>query len=128
MNRGRLVAIIVVVMWAMHAPMVQADDLVTGEDAFNRHCAPCHVTKRQKAYVWLGPDLRGIFNAPAGKKEGYEYSGAFRKFAPGVIWNEGNLDTWIHHAQGLVPNSRMLVRIPDAEERRTIIDYLKTYD
>ena len=128
MNRGRLAAIIVGVMWAMYAPVAQADDLATGEDAFNRQCAPCHVPERQKAYVWLGPDLRGIFNAPAGKREGYEYSGAFRKFTPGVIWNEDNLDTWIRHAQGLVPNSRMLVRIPDAEQRRIIIDYLKTYD
>ena len=128
MNRGRLAAMVVAVMWAMPASAVQADDLAAGKDAFNRQCAPCHVTERQKAYVWLGPDLRGIFNRPAGKKEGYEYSGAFRKFAPGVVWDEGNLDTWISHAQGLVPNSRMLVRIRDAEERRIIIDYLRTYD
>ncbi len=128
MNRGRLVATIVLMLGTIHAPMLQAEEFVTGEDAFNRQCAPCHVTERQKAYVWLGPDLRGIFNAPAGKREGYEYSGAFRKFAPDVIWNEDNLDTWIRHAQGLVPNSRMLVKIPDAEQRRIIIDYLKTYD
>ena len=128
MNRGRLVATIVLMLGTIHAPMLQAEEFVTGEDAFNRQCAPCHVTERQKAYVWLGPDLRGIFNAPAGKREGYEYSGAFRRFAPGVIWNEDNLDTWIRHAQGLVPNSRMLVKISDAEQRRIIIDYLKTYD
>lgn len=128
MNRGRLVATIVLMLGTIHAPMLQAEEFVTGEDAFNRQCAPCHVTERQKAYVWLGPDLRGIFNAPAGKREGYEYSGAFRRFAPGVIWNEDNLDTWIRHAQGLVPNSRMLVKIPDAKQRRIIIDYLKTYD
>ena len=128
MNRGRLVATIVLMLGTIHAPMLQAEEFVTGEDAFNRQCAPCHVTERQKAYVWLGPDLRGIFNAPAGKREGYEYSGAFRRFAPGVIWNEDNLDTWIRYAQGLVPNSRMLVKISDAEQRRIIIDYLKTYD
>ncbi len=128
MNRGRLVATIVLMLGTIHAPMLQAEEFVTGEGAFNRQCAPCHVTERQKAYVWLGPDLRGIFNAPAGKREGYEYSGAFRRFAPGVIWNEDNLDTWIRYAQGLVPNSRMLVKISDAEQRRIIIDYLKTYD
>lgn len=128
MNRGRSVPLIVVVMWAMCEAVALANDLATGEDAFNRHCAPCHITERQKAYVWLGPHLRGIFNAPAGRKEGYEYSGAFQKFAPGVLWNEDNLDAWIRHAQGLVPNSRMLVRIPDAEQRRIIIDYLRTYD
>ena len=128
MNRGRLAAIMAAVLWAMQAPAAQAGDLPRGEDAFNRQCAPCHVAERQKAYVWLGPDLRGIFNTPAGKREGYEYSGAFRKFSPGVVWDEDNLDAWISHAQGLVPNSRMLVRIRDAEERRIIIDYLKTYD
>ena len=128
MNRRRLAAIVVAVMWVVHTPVAQADDLAAGEDAFNRQCAPCHIPERQKAYVWMGPDLRGIFNASAGKREGYEYSGAFRKFAPGVFWDEGNLDTWISHAQGLVPNSRMLVRIRDAKERRIIIDYLRTYD
>ena len=128
MISGRLAAIFAAVMLATHAQPAQPDQPVTGKDAFNEQCAPCHVKELQKAYVWLGPDLRGIFNSAAGKREGYEYSGAFRKFAPGVVWNQDTLDNWISHSQGLVPNSRMLVRIRDAEQRRIIIDYLKTYD
>ena len=76
-----------------------------------------------------GPDLRGVFNAPAGRrtKEGYRHSDPFTKSAPSIVWNEQVLDLWLTDAQRLIPGSWMAIKLPDPEMRRVIIFFLKNY-
>jgi len=76
-----------------------------------------------------GPDLRGVFNSPAGRraKEGYRHSDSFTKSAPSITWNEQVLDLWMTDAQILIPGSWMAIKIPDPEIRRVIIFFMKNY-
>ena len=76
-----------------------------------------------------GPDLRGVYSAPAGRRanEGYRHSEAFSKAAPNIVWTDETLDKWIADAQTVVPGSWMAIKLPDPEVRRAIIYFLKHY-
>ena len=83
----------------------------------------------QRVQNIYGPDLRGVYSAPAGRraKEGYRHSEAFSKAAPNIVWTEEILDKWIADAQTVVPGSWMAIKLPDPEVRRAIIYFLKHY-
>jgi len=76
-----------------------------------------------------GPDLRGVFGAPAGRRaaEGYRHSEPFLLAAPNIIWTEAMLDKWLESPQDVIRGTWMYVRVKDPQERREIIAYLKNY-
>jgi len=77
----------------------------------------------------FGPNLRGIFGSPAGRRlqEGYVHSPAFQAAAPGIVWTEENLDKWLTQTWAFIPGTWMYLRVPNPVERRQIIAFLKQY-
>ena len=136
------------------APAAWADDVEEGKVIFRWDCFICHyandprkaqtqsakfvladyrgrssldyIIKVQNAF---GPDLRGVFGSPAGRrsKEGYAHSKAFVEAAPDIVWTEENLDKWLTDTRTFMPGTMMTYWQPDPEKRRKVIAWLKTY-
>lgn len=126
------------------AAAAQADLVKEGKELFRWQCyKTCHFLNNPYAArdereslaflkvkaALLGPDLRGVYDAPAGRrtKEGFRHSGPFLTAAPNIVWTEEMLDRWLTDAQAVIPGSWMAVKITDPEERKKIIAFLKGY-
>jgi cytochrome c len=95
-----------------------------GQIAFNTHCRNCHSTKAGDNR--LGPTLHGIFGAKAGQVAGFgAYSGSL---TPDIVWDEATLDKFITNPDSIASSTTMkpFPGVPDAAERKKIIDFLKT--
>jgi cytochrome c len=95
-----------------------------GQVAFNTHCRNCHST--EPGDNRLGPTLHGIVGAKAGQVEGFNgYSGGL---TADMTWDESTLDKFIENPTALVSNTTMkpFGGVPDAEQRKLIIDFLKS--
>ncbi len=91
----------------------------SGESLYGR-CAACHSFE----YNRTGPRHCGLFGRKAGTEPGYEYSKAMR--GAGIVWNEETLDRFLAAPTKVVPGTTMTYAgVPDAEERKTLIAYLK---
>lgn len=94
-----------------------------GQVAFNTHCRNCHSVKPDDNR--LGPTLHNIFGAPAGQAKDFpNYSGSL---TPDITWDEATLDKFIADPKSIASNTTMtpFSGVPDAEQRKLIIDYLK---
>ncbi|MGE0023750.1 MAG: cytochrome c family protein [Hyphomicrobium sp.] len=103
------------------APSAAADD--AGQVAFNTHCRNCHSVKQDDHR--LGPSLHNIVGAKAGQAKGFaNYSGGL---TPDMTWDEATLDKFIADPKALASNTTMTPYpgLPDAGQRKLIIDYLK---
>ncbi len=98
----------------------QAGDIVRGKDLFQRRCGGCHSTDRPKE----GPRLGGVYGRKAGSTQDFRYSDALKgaKFT----WNDDLLDRWLTDTEAVVPENDMSFRVPNGDERRDIIAYLKS--
>ncbi|MFZ5747806.1 MAG: c-type cytochrome [Pseudomonadota bacterium] len=87
-------------------------------------CRVCHtVDKGGKNGV--GPNLWDVAGKPAGEKEGFQFSAAFK--AAKLTLDDKTLDAWLTKPSAVVPGTKMVFAgIPDAAKRKEIIDYLKT--
>jgi cytochrome c len=89
-----------------------------------RACAPCHALKPEEIQR-SGPHFAGLFGRRAGAVAGYAYSAPLKN-AP-FSWTEQTLDQLL--AQGpadFLPGTNMpLQRLPRAEDRAALIDYLR---
>ncbi|WP_295555940.1 c-type cytochrome [uncultured Hyphomicrobium sp.] len=104
------------------APTDNGED--AGQVAFNTHCRSCHSVKPEDNR--LGPTLHGIFGASAGQVKGFaNYSGGL---TPEIKWDEATLDKFLTDPKALASNTTMTPfgGIKDADQRKLIIDYLKT--
>jgi cytochrome c len=104
---------------AIGSPSARAGDQPNGETLFARRCGGCHSLDTDKE----GPRLRDVYGRRAGQVHGFMYSEALKK--AGTTWDETTLDTWLREPGDLVPGTEMDFRVPGAEERKTIIAYLK---
>ncbi len=87
-------------------------------------CAICHGVAPD-APPRQGPNLYGVYGAPAARLPNYSYSNAFR--STDIIWNDENLDAYIEKPQNLIPGNIMaFAGVKDLEKRRAIIAYLKS--
>ena len=101
---------------------IAADD--AGQIAFNTHCRNCHSVKPDDNR--LGPSLHNIVGAKAGQAKGFgNYSGGLTE---SITWDEATLDKFIADPKSIASNTTMtpFAGIPDAAQRKLIIDYLKT--
>jgi cytochrome c2 len=72
------------------------------------------------------PSLRGIVGKPVASEPGYVYSPALARL--GGTWAEERLDAFLRNPAAYVPGTSMVFEgIPDAAERRALIEYLKSY-
>ncbi|SFF79352.1 cytochrome c [Novosphingobium sp. CF614] len=85
-------------------------------------CRACHSVEPAKNGV--GPTLFGIVGSKAGEVPGYAFSPALK--ASGITWDRASLDTWLQGPMKMVPGTRMVIAVPNAEARKAIINYLET--
>jgi cytochrome c len=90
-----------------------------GKEMFEKRCTGCHALDNEKT----GPRLRGVFGRPAASVPTFPYSDSLRK--SGVTWDSSSLDKWLTDPDGFVPDNDMAFRVPNKDERVTIIGYLK---
>ena len=100
----------------------------TGKRAF-AECAACHTTAPPDTPAGsmrlVGPNLFGVYMAPAARLEDFAYSRAMQE--SGLVWDEATLDAFIARPQEVVRGNRMgFPGQSDPEKRKAIIEYLKT--
>lgn len=103
------------------APYDQAD-LENGRRVFAR-CRSCH-TISEGGTNMTGPNLYGVFGRSAGGHPDYNYSTALRQ--AGFAWDAARLDEWLENPRTFLKGTKMsFAGIPDAEDRRDVIAFLK---
>lgn len=97
-------------------------DLDQGRRVFAR-CRSCHTIAADGPNM-VGPNLYGVFGRVAGTREGFNYSNPLK--AAGFAWDAEKLDQWLSGPRTFLPGNKMsFAGIPDAEDRRDLIAYLK---
>jgi cytochrome c len=114
---------VVAAAWATVPSAAQEADAASGERLFRQRCGACHqiATTRNGA----GPHLQGVVGRAAGSIEGFNYSPALRD--SGITWTLETLDTYLANPTAMVRGTRMAQRFNNADERRTIIDFLSSH-
>lgn len=107
------------------APAVAQEAPLTGPEVFKQRCAICHRVKAApaKAPPPLGPNLVGIFGRTSGSGT-FPYSPALK--AAKITWTKPNLDKYLLAPTKMVPGTKMIIALPDAKQRRAVVDYLAT--
>ncbi|GLK44174.1 MULTISPECIES: c-type cytochrome [Novosphingobium] len=85
-------------------------------------CRSCHST--EPGQNGIGPTLHGIVGSKAGAVEGYAFSPALKN--AGITWDRQSLDTWLQGPMKMVPGTKMVLPVADAQKRKAIIGYLET--
>ncbi|GGZ03276.1 c-type cytochrome [Novosphingobium colocasiae] len=85
-------------------------------------CKSCHAVEAGKNGI--GPTLFAIVGSKAGEVPGFNFSPALK--SSGIVWDRAKLDTWLQGPMKMVPGTRMVISVPNAEARTAIIDYLET--
>jgi len=98
----------------------RAAQLVDGKVVFEKRCGGCHALDRDKE----GPRLGGVYGRKAGTIDSFQYSDALKNSK--VVWSDNTLDRWLTDTEKLVPKNDMSFHVESADERKAIIDYLKT--
>lgn len=100
----------------------QSADLSNGEAKF-AVCQACHTIVQGGADM-TGPNLWGVFGRKAGSEASFTYSDDMK--AAGWTWDADHLDKWITNPKTVLNGTKMtFVGVPDANDRRDIIAYLK---
>ena len=95
---------------------------LSGQILFVR-CKSCHDVKPGAA-LRIGPNLAGIMGRKVGVQPGFAYSPAMK--AQSFVWDDATMDRWLARPTTVVPGTRMaFAGMPNAEERKTLIAYLK---
>lgn len=100
--------------------MPQPGDDNKGKDLFQRRCSGCHSLDKPME----GPRLRGVYGRRSGSSTDFRYSEALRNSK--MTWNEDLLDKWLTDTESVIPDNDMSFRVPNPDERRDIIAYLKS--
>ena len=94
-----------------------------GERLFRRQCATCHATAPGQSKI--GPSLAGIAGKKAASVAGFDYSPALK--AANLTWTDDNLAKYLADPKALVPDGKMVFAgIVDGDDRKAVVDYLKT--
>lgn len=100
----------------------QAQDAAAGATLFKQRCAACHATTPGKKSA-VGPNLAGVSGRKAGQAD-FNYSPALR--GSGLTWNKSTLDSFLAAPRKVVPGTRMVIAVPNAQQRASIVAYLNT--
>jgi cytochrome c len=98
-----------------------AGDAAAGEHVFAR-CTVCHSAKAGENKI--GPSLAGVFGRKSGSEPGYNYSPALK--SAGITWDEQELDKYLANPPADVHGTKMVLSVPNVEDRQNVIAYLKT--
>lgn len=86
-----------------------------GAALYRQRCASCHAAPS------LAPSLSGVVGRRAGSAD-FRYSAPLK--ASDLVWTPSTLDSFLSAPPRLVPGTRMVVSVPDPEQRKAIIAYL----
>ena len=101
-----------------------AADAEAGAKIFRKKCKTCH-TVDEGGKKKVGPNLWAIYDADAGKNEGFKYSKAMANF--GGKWDEKTLDAFLKKPRNVVKRTKMaFVGLKKEKDRAAVIAYLKT--
>jgi cytochrome c len=100
------------------APSFASGDAVRGATIYH-DCMICHSLDKNG----IGPRHRGVFGNKAASVPNYAYSAALK--ASNIVWNEATLDQWLTDPQTLVPGTKMMFSVDDAQDRADVIAFLK---
>ena len=108
---------------AMAQTTQEAADIAKGKRLFMR-CAACHEATNTNTPK-IGPHLHKLVGRPMAGVEGYKYSEAMK--AKKLVWDDKQLDAWLKKTSDVVPGTTMaFAGMPDPEERKALISFLKT--
>jgi cytochrome c len=93
---------------------------MAGPPLYRARCGGCHALDRNR----YGPSHHDLLGRTAGTQPGYRYSDALVRSR--IVWTPTSLDEWLQDPGKMVPGTRMDVRVADPEQRRLIIEFLKT--
>jgi cytochrome c len=99
-------------------PGVAAGDAARGAKVY-QDCMICHALDQNE----IGPRHRDVFGRKAGSVAGYDYSAALK--ASSIVWDETSLDKWLTDPPTLVPGTKMMYALDDAQDRADVIAFLK---
>lgn len=104
------------------ATAAQAQEATEGERLFRQRCATCHAIEAGQNRA--GPHLDGVIGRRAGSVEGARYSRALQE--SDITWDEASLDSFLANPRKAVAGTTMMIGVPDADQRKAIIAYLKS--
>jgi cytochrome c len=97
-------------------------DAERGKMVFERRCTGCHAMEGNRE----GPPLAGVFGRKAGSIAGFDYSAGLKKSGlSGLRWNDATLESWLTEPDLMVPDNKMGVSVPKAQERLDLTAYFK---
>jgi cytochrome c len=111
-------AIAVVLALGHSASSFAAGDPDHGAKVY-RQCMICHSLDKNG----IGPSHRDVFGRTAGSVPDYSYSTALK--GSDIVWNETTLDHWLTNPQAVVPGTKMMFSVDDAQDRADVIAFLK---
>ena len=125
MRLTTLVALAAAISAAPLLPAAAQDgDAEAGRRVFAQ-CRACHIidaTPRNN----VGPNLAGLWERPAGQREGFRYSANMMAWAPGQVWNEANLRAYLTNPKDVLPQGSMaFAGIRNPEQLNNLIAYLR---
>jgi cytochrome c len=101
------------------APGLAAGDAARGVKVY-QDCMICHTLDKNE----IGPRHRDVFGRKAGSVPDYDYSAALK--ASNIVWDETTLDKWLTDPPAVVPGTKMIFSVDDAQDRADVIAFLKT--
>jgi cytochrome c len=112
------IAVAVVLDVTLSTPSFAAGDAGHGATVYHQ-CMICHSLDKNG----IGPSHRNVFGRAAGSAPNYSYSAALK--ASNIVWNETTLEQWLVNPQALVPGTKMMFSVDDAQDRADVIAFLK---
>lgn len=94
----------------------------TGEQLFGDNCASCHVVAA--ASTPDAPTLKGVVGRKIASLSDFKYSDGLK--AKQGVWTDEALDAFVASPQTYAPGTQMYGGASDPNDRKAIIDYLKT--
>ena len=112
-------SVMAIVLMVAHAtPSFAAGDAAHGATVY-RQCMICHSLDKNG----IGPSHHNVFGRAAGSVANYNYSAPLK--ASNIVWNEPTLDQWLANPQALVPGTKMMFSVDNAQDRADVIAFLK---
>jgi cytochrome c len=91
-----------------------------GAALFRQRCQSCHSVTASPSTP-LAPNLAGVVGRKAAST-GFNYSPALK--ASKLTWTRANLDRFLSGPMRMVPGTRMVISVTDAQQRAAVVDYL----
>jgi len=108
---------------ALIGAAIAEDRVQSGRQVFEQRCRNCHGGTAPADYP-IGPSLSGIIGTKAGTQDSGTHSRAIMD--SGIVWNRESLRRFLSNPQRETPGALMFVRVTNAAELESLLDYLES--